>query len=388
MLMAIALFVAALNMRPAINSISPLLEELRSELHMSASTASLLTSVPVLCMGLFSPLSASLGKRFGMERVIGAALILIGIGTLLRLFTYTTGFLIMTAFLAGVGIAAIGPLLSGFIKKHFDEKVPAIISLYTVALTLGAVVSSWLSVPLFAQVQSWKGTLAVWTVFAVIAIPVWWLFVLKNQKDTRFEMTYNHSVHRIPWKNKKAWLLTLSFGCMAMIFYSVTAWLPPIIESKGYSKMYAGNMLTLFTAVQIPVSVLLPSLLQRFPSRLLWLLFAACMEAVGFMVLLLGSYPFAAAVFIGIGAGTLFPLNLMLPIDVSADADQAAAWSAMTQSFGYIIGAIGPLVIGLIYDVTKQFNSAIFFLLAMILCMMIIQVLAITSLSRKSVYES
>lgn len=380
-LFAVSIMIAALNMRPAINSISPILQELTSTLQMNASTASLLTAVPVLCMGVFSPLAASLAQKFGLERIIGYALCLIGIGTLLRFFTYSTGFLIMTSLIAGVGIAAMGPLLSGFIKKYFNEHVPFMISLYTAALTTGAVAASWLSVSIYENTNSWRVTLSVWVLFAIAAIPVWWQWVLKNSESPS-GLSVPEEVKRIPWKSQRAWLLTLSFGCMAMIFYSATAWIAPLIENQGYSKQYAANILTLFTATQIPVGFLLPVLLKKVTSRLFWLWFAAGMEALGLLLLALEVVPWVGAIFIGIGAGTLFPLNLLLPIDLSKNADEAAGLSAMTQSAGYIIGALGPIIIGTLVDLTGQFYSTYVFLLVVTFTMSIIQWFAMRSVSR------
>ncbi len=59
---------------------------------------------------------------------------------------------------------------------------------------------------------------------------------------------------KLPWGSGRAWLITLSFGLMGFSFYSFTAWLPQIIEGMGYSKSYSANALTLFVAIQIPVS--------------------------------------------------------------------------------------------------------------------------------------
>ncbi|UUZ90466.1 MFS transporter [Paenibacillus sp. P25] len=179
-LMVVALFLVSLNLRPAINSVSPVLSAITKDLGMSAFAASLLTSIPVLCMGIFPAFAVRLGHRLGMERVIGWSLAVIGAGTVLRLFAGSAFFLLGTALIAGIGIAAVGPSLSGFIKQRFPAKVPSMIALYSVALALGATLASGLSVPLQARLQSWQSALALWAVLALIAIPVWWLFVSRK----------------------------------------------------------------------------------------------------------------------------------------------------------------------------------------------------------------
>lgn len=386
-LMAIALFIASLNLRPAITSIAPLLETIQNDLNMSASIASLLTSIPVFCMGIFSPIAAKLGGRWGIERVLGWSLVLIGIGTVLRLYTHSTFFLLITAFIAGFGIAATGPLLSGFIKRHFPKQVPFMIGVYTVALTLGAALGSGLSAPLQSNIHSWQTALAVWAVFALVGAPVWWLFVMRSIERSTIAASMQKRA-KLPWGNKEARLLTLSFGFMSMMFYSITAWLPQIIHGMGYSEVYAGNVLTIFTAIQIPVSLVFPILLKRYPSRFLWALVCSSMELVGLFMIVFSIQLWIAAIILGIGAGGLFPLNLLLPIDATSNAQDAATWSAMTQSVGYMIGAMGPIILGWIHDMTNSFFLAVIGLIIINLIMIMIQLVAIPRHTKQKHIES
>jgi cyanate permease len=96
----------------------------------------LLTVIPVLCMGLFSPIAAKIANRIDIERTIVWALGLIGLGTILRFFAYNTPLMIITAFFSGIGIAAVGSLLTGFIKRYFTNP-PAMIAVYTMACCIG-----------------------------------------------------------------------------------------------------------------------------------------------------------------------------------------------------------------------------------------------------------
>ena len=379
--MIIALFIASLNLRPSINSIAPLLETIRTSLGMNASVASLLTSIPVLCMGLFAPVAIKFSGKWGIERVLGWSLFVIGAGTILRFFTQSTSFLLITAFIAGIGIAFAGPLLPGFIKRHFPKHVPSMIAIYTVALTLGAALSSSLIVPMQNSMNSWQSALGIWGVLAFVAVLFWWLFVLRHIKP-QDHVASTGTKTRMPWTNKKAWLLTLTFGLMAMLFYSITAWLPEIIQGMGYSKSYAASALTVFVVVQIPVSLVLPILLRKFPSRRLWLSVAALLQLVGLVMLASSIEPLVATFFIGLGAGGLFSLNILLPLDATDNPQEAAAWSAMTQSVGYVIGATGPLILGWIHDATDSFSAAIVGLIVINVAMIIAQTVA-TSIKRK-----
>lgn len=379
-LMIVALFIASLNLRPAINSIAPLLENIRDNLEMNASVASLLTSIPVLCMGLFSPAAVKLSGKWGIERVLGWSLFVIGMGTVLRFFTHSTSSLLITAFIAGVGIAVAGPLLPGFIKRHFPKHVPSMIAVYTVALTLGAALSSGFARSLQDGFNSWQGALGIWAVIAFGAVLLWWMFVLRRT-PTQVQLSSTGSKVTLPWKNKKAWQLTLLFGLMAMLFYSFTAWLPQIVQGMGYSKSYAANVLTIFVVVQIPVSLILPILLRHFPSRRLWLSVEALLELIGLILLVSSAQPWIAAIFIGAGAGGLFSLNLLLPLDATDNPQEAASWSAMTQSIGYVLGATGPIILGWIHDATESFSTAIAGLIVINVAMIFVQ-FAATSIKK------
>ncbi|MDQ6600787.1 MFS transporter [Bacillus salipaludis] len=191
-------------------------------------------------MGLFSPVAVKAGGKWGIERIIGLSLVVIGVGTVIRLFTNSVALLVITALIAGIGIAIIGPLLSGFIKQYFPKHVSSLIAVYSIALTLGAAFSSALSAPLKKTFHSWQSSLAFWSIIAFVAAIIWWLFVqLQVKKSAQNDLVGTKT--NLPWWNGKAWKLTLSFGLMAMLFYSYTAWLPQVIQGKGYTKSLRTN---------------------------------------------------------------------------------------------------------------------------------------------------
>ncbi|MGV2887841.1 MFS transporter [Paenibacillus taichungensis] len=373
----LALILASLNLRPPITSIAPLMSTIQSDLSISGITASLLTTLPVLCMGIFAPFSVKLSRRWGNEGAIVLALILIGTGTALRLFVGATPLMMFTSFLSGVGIALAGPLLSSFIKQYFPTRVAAMVGLYSTAMVVGASISVGLSVPLQNLLGgSWKGSLAIWALIAVIALPVWMKLALSARKDRQLGQISAMNGEALPVKNSRAWVLTLFFGLMAAIFYSLTAWLAPAIQSQGYTKETAGSIQTLFTLISLPSTLFIPMLVHRYQRRVFWLVGCALMELIGVLMLNLSVSSWLAAIPLGIGAGGLFPIALMLPIDETNNAQEASAWSAMTQSGGYILGALGPLALGWLHDTTGSFVQA-FYGLAIIIVLQIIVQLAI-----------
>jgi CP family cyanate transporter-like MFS transporter len=177
----------------------------------------------------------------------------------------------------------------------------------------------------------------------------------------------------MPLSNPLAWLLTASFGFMALVFYAMTAWLVPIVRDMGYDRAFAATAFTVFAFIQIPTSLLMPVLLKRWPGRLGWLLAMAAFELVGLAMLATGTAPIAAAAIVGIGTGGLFPLNLLLPMDVTTDGHEAAAWSAMAQSIGYVVGATGPVLLGWVHDGSGGFRSPLVVVMGVVALMIGVQ---------------
>ncbi|MFP3751790.1 MFS transporter [Bacillus altitudinis] len=363
-----ALFLAALNLRPIITSVASMMSMIQSDLGVSALTASLLTTLPVLCMGVFAPVATKLSRRFGLERTLFFSIFLITIATGLRGTSQTVTILLMTAFAGGVGISFAGPLLSSFIKKYFP-KSPGIVSVYSISMTVGAALASGLTIPIYLRSEhNLPLALACWAVLGVIALILWLGLARKNQQADHADVPL-----RLPLRNKKAIQFTLFFGFMSSMFYSLTAWISPIALDFGNSPQYAAMLLTIFTLIQIPVALLVPAIVNRLGKPKLFLILCSLSELIGLIFLLLPMPILPAVIFLGIGAGGLFPLALMLPIIETRTPEEAGTWSAMSQMGGYIMGGFGPFLIGLIFDISGHFQAAIVAMLAVVMLMIGVQ---------------
>jgi len=78
------MILVGLNLRPALSSLAPLLPRIASEGELSVLSLSLLTTLPVLCLGLFAPFSPWLARRLGIERSLALGLIILSFGLALR----------------------------------------------------------------------------------------------------------------------------------------------------------------------------------------------------------------------------------------------------------------------------------------------------------------
>ncbi|OAB41653.1 CynX/NimT family MFS transporter [Paenibacillus glacialis] len=361
----------SLNLRPSITSVGPLLDIIQTSLGMSGLTASLITTLPVLCMGLFAIASIKLNNRLGIEKSLLLAMSLIFTATLLRMSVNDSILLLSTAFVSGMGIGIAGPLISGFIKKYFPEK-PGFTGIYSVFMVIGAAIASSFSIPLFHSLNdSWQQSLSFWSILAIPA-SLLLLPLLKSSKPNNNPI----SISSLFIKNKRVNLLMLFFGCMAAIFYSITAWLAPIVQSTGLSQAQSGNILTLFTVIQIPISLTMPMIVSKTGNRKMWLLLCSLSEVIGIILLMLHFYPWVATVFLGIGAGGLFPLAILMPIQEARNTTEAISWTAMVQFGGYLLGSLGPAFIGLTVDLFGNFVPALI-VLVIIICIMTFAILKI-----------
>ncbi len=362
-----ALFLAALNLRPIITSVASMMSMIQSELGVNALTASLLTTLPVLCMGVFAPVATALSRRFGLERTLFFSILLITIATALRGTSQSVAILLMTAFAGGVGISFAGPLLSSFIKKYFPRN-PGIVSVYSISMTIGAALASGFTIPIYLRIHHLPFALSCWAILGVIALILWVGIARKNEQSDIVTLPL-----KLPLRNKKAIQFTLFFGFMSSMFYSLTAWISPIALSFGNSPQYAAMLLTIFTLIQIPVALLVPAVVTRLGKPKLFLLLCSLSELIGLILLLLPMPILPAVIFLGMGAGGLFPLALMLPIIETRTPEEAGTWSAMSQMGGYIMGGFGPFFIGLVFDLSGHFQASIIAMLVIVSLMIAVQ---------------
>ncbi|MGE7717531.1 MFS transporter [Priestia aryabhattai] len=358
-----ALILAAFNLRPGLTSVSPVLHGITKDLGMSSTLASLLTSIPLLCFGFCSLFAGRLANRYQPEKVITFAITCIGIATFLRAFTNSSIYLLITALLIGAGIGVVSPLLSGFIKSHFPEKAASMIGIYSTSMVVGASISIGLTTPLQHWFNhSWKNGLAFWSILALLSIPLW-LMVIKQSRIPASNFSQKKKVS-LPLKNKKAWLLTSFVGIVTLLFYCFAAWLPAIVEEKGWTPAFGGLVGTIAMIAQLPATLLLPSLLKVLPSRRFWITTFTLSIIIGLSLLCFTNItPIVSSICLGVGAGGLVSLTLLLPLDMASSPMEASTWSAMTQAIGYMIGAVGPFIIGFLHDYLGSFVPTLYLLI-------------------------
>lgn len=342
-----ALVLVALNLRPALSSVSPLLWQVSADLGMSTATAGVLTTLPVLCLGLFAPLAPLLARRFSAERTIGGVLLVLASGILLRTQLGTVG-LFAGSVVAGASIGIIGVLLPGIVKRDFPAHAGTLTGVYTMALCLGAALAAGGSVPLSQAFDgSWRLGLGVWSIPAVIAAIAWW----PQARNPNHLGRPRYKVHGL-LRDPLAWQVTLFMGLQSSLAYIVFGWLPSILIDRGLSPAQAGLVTSGSIIMQLVSSLSAPWLATRQRDQRVAILCVLALTLAGLFGCLyapLGGL-WGWAVVLGLGQGGLFAIALTLIVLRSANAQIAASLSGMAQGVGYTLASMGPLAVGVVHD--------------------------------------
>jgi CP family cyanate transporter-like MFS transporter len=367
----VALVLAALNLRPALASVGPLLPAIQRDLGLSGAEAGLLTTIPSLCFGFFAPVAPRLASRFGVERTMVAALALLTAAVALR-STGGAGVLFAATLVAGVVIAISQTLLPAIVKRRFASRAILATGIYALSVNLGALLAASLSAPLSSALGgSWRGSLALWSLLVPVAVLTWLL--LERRAPLPDPAVRDAPRRGLPWRSRGAWALTLYMGGLSIIYIVALTWLAPLYHHHGYSDARAGAVLSVFTAAQIASGLIIPLLAHRRGDRRWWL--GTTVGAVGLGVLGAAVAPTAApwlwACVAGLGMGGAYPLVLALFVDRAASPQQAGELTAMGFCGGYLIAAIGPAGAGAISDLTGSL-AVPFGILAVVALIMVI----------------
>ncbi|GAV37414.1 MFS transporter [Streptomyces acidiscabies] len=356
-LLLVALILLALNLRSPITSIAPLLNPLQADLHLSETTVGVLTSLPVLCLGLFAFVAPGLGRRWSLRTLLVLSLVVLTVGALVRGGTSPVALFVGTVLVAApIGVANV--LIPGLIKRRFPHSVPRVSAFYSSALTFGAAAGPAVAVPLAdATGSSWRTPLLILVVPLSVLTAVVVLFALRKEPPAPAPAAGAGRPSGL-WRSALAWQVTVFFGVQALLSYTVFGWLPTIWQDHGLSATSAGLALSLCNAVGVVGAWILAVAGKRLSDQRPAGVTVACLTATGLLGVVLGPKPllWPSVAVLGLGLGAGFALALSLFALRSPDPATTAALSAMGQGIGYLIGVLGPLGAGALHDATDTWT--------------------------------
>jgi MFS transporter, CP family, cyanate transporter len=355
------LFLAGLALRPQIVGVGPLIPEIQDDLDVSHAVAGLLTTIPVLCMGVFALPAPQVSRRYGARLAIAVCLALIGGFGIARAIAPGAAGVILLTFGVGIGLGLAQALMPVAVKERFAGRPAFATGIYVLGFNIGSALASALAVPMADAAGSWRWSLIVFSALTLVLVPAWIWLTREEAPHRRADVEHV----RLPFHNGTAWTLVGIFGSMACVFYGLNSWLPDAYVERGWSDGKAGALLAVLNITALVTTVTIPWLSDRTGGRRVYLVgFSAALvtSAVGFAAVPSGAWLWAAVV--GLGTGAMFPLVMTLPVDVGRRPADVVSVTGLMLGVGYTIGAIAPLLLGAARDVTGTFTTTLWLIAA------------------------
>ncbi|MCG6659654.1 MFS transporter [Halomonas campisalis] len=347
LLFLLLMVLVGLNLRPALSSLAPLLVRVQQDTGLSPLAIGALTTLPVLCLGIFAPLAPWLSKRLGAERTLALALGALIVGLALRGIP-PIPLLFAGTLLVGAAIGVAGTLLPALVKRELPGSADLMTGVYTMALCLGGALGAGLSIPLANLLGSWQASLISWSLLAAAAL-VAWIRLMPRSPQAGGLSPPGGSMRQL-LTQPLAWQVMLLMGSQSSLAYIVFGWLPTLLQTRGYGESEAGWLMGASVMVQL-ISALGAPWLARLgrDQRPALLLVLACV-GTGLWLLLQGPYSWrwAGVVLLGLGQGGSFSLALTLIVLRTANSRLAGKLSGLAQGGGYTLAAMGPLAVGVL----------------------------------------
>lgn len=358
LLLGAGLILIGLNLRIGVGSIGPVLGDIRASLGLSATMASLLTTIPVFAFGAFAFFTPALTRRIGMHRLLGATMIALAVGITLRLHPSLIALLLGTV-IVGAAIAIGNVVMPPAIKQDFSHRAGLMMGLYSTALFVGAAAASGLTVPMLPLTGGgWRAALALWAVPAVLAAVVW----IPQIRRAPGRMRAGSDVADAPsergepplrsiFTHPTALAVTALMGLQSTSYYAALTWVPTILQDAGMARGTAGWMLSYSAFPGILAALVTPTIARRL--RPLWLpvLIAVLLTAAAYLGLAVvpTSATWAWMTMMGLGQGASISLSLTYIVWRSPDTHHTGQLSTMAQGFGYLLAGLGPIGLGAVH---------------------------------------
>jgi CP family cyanate transporter-like MFS transporter len=361
------MLLVALNVRTAVSSLSPIIPFIREDFELSTLAVSFLGMIPPLGFALSGLIAPIITRRIGLEAALLTLLATIVVGSLIRAISGDWSLLSVGTMLALVGMGMGNVLLPVVVRKYFPDRIGSMTALYLVIVSIGAFSPPLIAVPV-AEAAGWRVSLGQWALVALIAsIP--WLFALRQNKVEEPVVTQALTIpinvrHVMIWKSPTAMAMVVIWAVSSLNGYAIFAWLPQILmDESGSTAAEAGILLALYAAMGIPAALSMPVLAVRYPNQAPLIYLSGMLFFVGYggLIFLPGWWSWAWVLLAGLGP-ILFPLNLALFNIRTKSQETLLRISGFAQGFGYLAAAMGPLVIGVLHELTGSWTSSLWFL--------------------------
>jgi len=368
-LVLVAIVLMAVNLRTAVAAISPIVPYISADIPLDSVGLGIVGMLPPIAFAVSGLVAPMVARRLGLELVIVLACAAMVVGPVVRAVAGSYAVLVLGSVivLGGMGFANI--LLPPAVKKYFPDRIGQLTSLYATIMAISASIPALIAAPV-AAAAGWRVSVGMWALLALFALAPWLAVWLRSRREARVS-DESISLEAEPelvgrmWHSRVAWAMALTFGFTSLNVYALFAWLPEILrDDSGMTSVEAGGLLFLYAVIGLPFALLVPIIVTRLRSiaPLIWVAFAAFV--VGYLGLLLAptAVPWLWVLLAGSGP-LLFPLCLVLINLRTRSPRTSTALSGFVQSVGYGIGALGPLLVGIIHTASGGWAVPLGFLL-------------------------
>jgi CP family cyanate transporter-like MFS transporter len=352
------LFLATLALRPQLLAVGPLLPLIRDDLELSASAAGFLTTIPVLCMGVFAPIGPFVAARLGPKTAFGICLgLVVGLG-MVRAIAPSYPLVLLATLGLGVGVGVAGAIPSMIVSQRLPSRPALGTGAYAGGIVAGSTLAAAAAVPLAIN-GDWRQSLLVISAISLVSVGAWFALVRGDRPPGAIRVTVPH----LPWRHVTAWLLVAAFGLQSLMYYGVVAWLPNVFVERGWTAAAAGSLVAVCNGVGLVTTLGVPLVADRFGGRRRQLVGSAIASTTATLaIVLLPGLALLWVAVLGLALGSIFPLVLTLPLDVTDEPRQVGSVAALMLLGGYSLSALGPFALGAARDATGNFEASLWIL--------------------------
>jgi CP family cyanate transporter-like MFS transporter len=361
----VGIVLVALTMRAPIIAVAPALPDLRAGLRISAATAGLLTTIPVLCFGLGTPLVLAVVRRTGLNNAV-----LVGLtGTLAGILLRSAGglsFALIGTLVIGLSITVGNVVIPVIIGRDFPAATTTVTAAYSAALNVGSMLASTLSAPV-ADRFGWRTSLATWGLLTVLAAVVWRPAARRSHSVGLIRAADVLTAQEAPaatdpgperplWRRRLVVGMVLAFAGQSFSYYGVSAWLPTLLsDDLGLSAAGAGASSSIFQVVALAGAFTVPAMMAgRLSARFVLLTVCAAWIALPLGLAFAPSLWPLWSCCGGLAQGGGFTVIFSVIVSRAVDVRDSRRMSAAVQGVGYTLGATGPFVIGFVHSLADD----------------------------------
>lgn len=345
------------SLRMVITVIPPILAPIQHSLHLSSAVAGSLTTIPLLCFAVLSPIAPRISAKIGTELALLIALVILVIGNWMRVYSATA--LIIGTLMVGIGVAFLNVLLPALVAANYPTKIGEMTSLYSFSMTFFSAISAGVSAPLAGKI-GWQLTIQIFSLVALVNILTWFPNLRYNHKAQPEAVTESTTPRQSVWKQPTAWMMTLFMGLQSFVFYTLITWLPTLMVDRGVSANTASLLLGLYQIASLPAAYVVPIVSARVKNQftLLMCIGAGFVIGIGGLLLPIHTVWYFAIICIILGCATTasFALAMTLFNLKTRTPQETADLSGMAQSLGYLIAAVGPISYGTLHIMLGGWN--------------------------------